>query len=217
MYSWGSGGLSSITRDPNVTGGPARLGHGRLSPAYVIDDKFPCCPIPKRIETAPIASEIACGQWHSFFLEAATGHVFSFGGNSYGQCGIWPNEPVYIPSRIDALMPYQIKRPGGLIGGRLHSGIITQDGHLVTWGYGAHGQLGTGDTDYKVSPEVVKTLDNFYVEEAAFGKFQTIVVAHYRPGHMSEMQNIKPLFEGIPTENVQFLNIDRKRAEDPCL
>ncbi|OIT27327.1 ultraviolet-b receptor uvr8 [Nicotiana attenuata] len=39
--------------------------------------------------------------------------------------------------------------------GAEHSALVTDDGSVVTWGWGEHGQLGLGDTNDQTSPQIV--------------------------------------------------------------
>eukprot|EP01105_Mastigella_eilhardi_P025142 TRINITY_DN6731_c0_g1_i1.p1 TRINITY_DN6731_c0_g1~~TRINITY_DN6731_c0_g1_i1.p1 ORF type:complete len:483 (+),score=51.39 TRINITY_DN6731_c0_g1_i1:25-1449(+) len=182
VYSWGSGGCSSITPSLAVTGGPARLGHGEHCTHFASSEAYPCLPFPLQIEGVPPVAEVACGQWHSFVVaDGAHGGVFAFGGNSFGQCGLdTAGAPVYLPTRVTALDGLSLRHPGGIHGGRLHSAAVTADGHLYTFGRGPALGTGVGVSTSQPTPTLVSALQPFVVEQLALGKFVSLAVVSHR-------------------------------------
>jgi alpha-tubulin suppressor-like RCC1 family protein len=93
---------------------------------------------------------------HSLLL-TSTGRVLSFGQNSYGQLGHG-----YDPGNVlgDCLRPRYVDALKNakcicVSAGELHSGAVTVDGDVYTWGEGFCGQLGLGDRRPHLLPEQV--------------------------------------------------------------
>ena len=108
----------------------------------------------KDILAAPM---VASNSFNSIAL-MSDGTVWTWGDNTYGQLG---NNSV-TPSS----MPVQVRNPisdGYLDGivkvaqGKYHSVALTLDGKVYTWGHGADGQLGTGNTSDSLIPVAVVT------------------------------------------------------------
>ncbi len=107
-----------------------------------------------KILAAPM---VASNSFNSIAL-MSDGTVWTWGDNTYGQLG---NNSV-TPSS----MPVQVRNPisdGYLDGivkvaqGKYHSVALTLDGKVYTWGHGADGQLGTGNTSDSLIPVAVVT------------------------------------------------------------
>jgi alpha-tubulin suppressor-like RCC1 family protein len=181
VYSWGSGGVGvTAAATLEVTGGPARLGHGEDSPFYLRDsNEHFYLNTPKRIcgIDEPVKS-ISAGQWHSFVL-LEDGRVMVFGGNSFGQLGVGHNRPVFQPIVSPFLSFINARK---LIAGRLHSGAITHDGRVFTWGCGLEGQLGNGKFSCSFVPVLAQIPERFFVVKLSIGKFQTLVTVRVRQG-----------------------------------
>ncbi|XP_070043931.1 ultraviolet-B receptor UVR8 isoform X1 [Nicotiana tomentosiformis] len=61
--------------------------------------------------------------------------------------------------------------------GAEHSALVTDDGSVMTWGWGEHGQLGLGDTDDQTDPQIVERL--FPVDPRLQASLQiTTVIVH---------------------------------------
>ena len=76
--------------------------------------------------------DIACGARHNLALDC-NGRVWSWGSNTYGQCGVGENDMRYI---------WKPRIVGGLVGckvvsikcGHSHSFCMTEDGKCYLWG-----------------------------------------------------------------------------------
>jgi hypothetical protein len=115
---------------------------------------------------------------HSLLL-TSTGRVLSFGQNSYGQLGHG-----YDPGNVlsDCLRPRYIDALKNLkcicvSAGELHSGAVTIDGDVYTWGEGFCGQLGLGDRRPHLLPEqvILGGLDDECVSNISCGCRHTLV------------------------------------------
>ena len=99
---------------------------------------------------------VSAGQHHSLALRA-TGDLWTWGDNEYGQLGLGPNAtPTYVnnttsPPVTSAFAdPQQVTLISDVIGmaaGFHHTIVVTGDGRVWTWGRNNYGQLGLGSTD----------------------------------------------------------------------
>lgn len=62
-----------------------------------------------------------------------------------------------------------------------HSGVITEDGKLFTWGHGDGGRLGHGDNEPRTVPTQVIALDKMHARYSSFllPQFTTIRIGHW--------------------------------------
>ncbi|CAI9092739.1 OLC1v1028064C1 [Oldenlandia corymbosa var. corymbosa] len=100
--------------------------------------------------------------WNHILLLAADGEVFMLGGYGHG---------ILNGAQMAAQMEQMCEKPdeGGLqkfhgltgkkilqiAAGAEHSALIIDDGSVMTWGWGEHGQLGLGDTTNQTGPHAV--------------------------------------------------------------
>ena len=86
--------------------------------------------------------QIAAGLWHTLCV-TVNGHIYAFGGNQFGQLGSGSDQPETLPKLLDTFENNLIKIVSC---GARHSALLTDDGHLFTWGWNKYGQLGLGDS-----------------------------------------------------------------------
>jgi len=85
---------------------------------------------------------IACGAFHNLAL-TATGEIYSFGLNDYGQLGLGHTASVTAPQRIvDGLEGVTVAH---ISCGGWHSACVSTRGEVFMWGRGEYGRLGLGD------------------------------------------------------------------------
>jgi regulator of chromosome condensation len=104
--------------------------------------------IPQKIELSrKKVKSIHSGSFHSFAV-TTDGSVYSWGLNSFGQCGFYvvPKDDsttslVSVPTRAPALQDQDIVM---LDGGDKHSIALTSDGDLLAWGNMTAHQVGVG-------------------------------------------------------------------------
>jgi alpha-tubulin suppressor-like RCC1 family protein len=114
---------------------------------------------------------MACGGMHSLAV-CVDGSVYAWGSNSCGQLGLgfvcaWREEPQEVTA---------LERAGVLhvSCGLFHSAAATDGGLVFTWGDGARGQLGHGESvSYSLEPRVVSALTQCCVCTASCGDFHT--------------------------------------------
>ncbi|XP_047317811.1 PH, RCC1 and FYVE domains-containing protein 1 [Impatiens glandulifera] len=154
LFTWGDGDKG-------------RLGHGDKETRLV-----PTC-VAALVE--PSFCRVACG--HSMTVALTTsGHVYAMGSPVYGQLGN-PQADGKLPSRVEGrLMKSFVEE---IACGAYHVAVLTSRTEVYTWGKGANGRLGHGDTDDKNSPTLVEALKDKQVKSIACGThFTTAICLH---------------------------------------
>ena len=126
---------------------------------------------PKRV--AVLAKErivsVAAGTFHSLAL-TAEGTLFSFGWGQYGQLGHGDATDQLQPKRVLALAKEKVV---GVAAGSSHSLALTAGGALFSFGHGANGALGHGDTADQRRPKRVAALSKERVVSVAAGTYHS--------------------------------------------
>ncbi|CAH2052952.1 unnamed protein product [Thlaspi arvense] len=154
LFTWGDG-------DKN------RLGHGNKE-TYLL----PTC-ISSLIDYN--FHQIACG--HTFTVALTTsGHVFTMGGTSHGQLGNSISDgklPCLVQDRLVGEFVEEIAC------GDHHVAVLTSRSEVFTWGKGANGRLGHGDTDDRRTPTLVEALRDRHVKSLSCGSnFTSSICIH---------------------------------------
>jgi alpha-tubulin suppressor-like RCC1 family protein len=101
------------------------------------------------VGTDPI-KEISAGDYHTVFL-TQTGEVYACGRGRYGELGTGNRKnrltPVKITTFPDGTDPIKEISAGGV-----HTMFLTEKGEVCACGLGEDGQLGTGDTQDRLTP-----------------------------------------------------------------
>lgn len=147
-------------------GGNGRLGLGDLQDKQEIT-------LLKDLDHEIVA--VQCGACHSLAL-SRKGHIFSWGKNTQGQCGLGHLDDVMHPTLLPSLLNARVSK---LAAGWEHSACITSDGSLFTWGCGYKDSrrgvippvLGLGGTEGKSLPELINN-----VSGASYSKLTGMVV-----------------------------------------
>nr|CAD1840032.1 unnamed protein product [Ananas comosus var. bracteatus] len=166
----GSSNLSNCSSGKIFTwgdGDKGRLGHGDREPRLV-----PTC-VAALVE--PNFCQVACG--HSLTVALTTsGHVFTMGSNVYGQLGNPQADgklPVLVEGKLFRNFVEEISC------GAYHVAVLTSRTEVYTWGKGANGRLGHGDTDDRNSPTLVETLKDKQVRSVVCGtNFTAAICIH---------------------------------------
>ncbi|KVH87960.1 Brevis radix-like domain-containing protein [Cynara cardunculus var. scolymus] len=120
--------------------------------------------------------QLACG--HSITLALTTsGHVFSMGSPAYGQLG---------NPQSDGKLPCLVQ--DGLVGefveeiacGAYHVAVLTSRSEIFTWGMGARGRLGHGDTEDRKTPTLVESLKDRHVKSISCGASYTASICIHK-------------------------------------
>lgn len=156
---WGMG----LNKDSQL--GFQRSQHDRLqSYEYVLEPSPVALPLSRPLQTRVL--QVSCGRAHSLVLTDREG-VFSFGNNSYGQCGRpVVEDEVYSGSHII----HQLQGFSGQVVqvacGQDHSLFLTDEGKVYSCGWGADGQTGLGHHEKSWRPvEVGGDLSGVQVQQ----------------------------------------------------
>ena len=108
----------------------------------------------------------------SMVFATGNGQVYSFGKNNYGQLGNGTTVDVdkTSPANITSNFGSTVKR---VFAGDYYYAALTEDGRVYMWGYGARGNLGTGNSDNQSTP--VDITANF---SAIDGSIIDVVLTH---------------------------------------
>ena len=146
----GDGHSLAITADGSVWswgfGEDGQLGHGYAQSQL----------LPKKVEAfaGQRVVAVSAGMVHSLAL-TANGAVWSWGFGGLGQLGHCDQQIQLLPKKIEALAGQRVV---ALSAGGHHSLALTADGAVWSWGYGASGKLGHGDTQSQPLPKKVEAL-----------------------------------------------------------
>lgn len=155
LYTWGDGDK-------------CRLGHGDKESKLV-----PCC-------VASLADEsfcqVACGQSLTIAL-TTSGRVYAMGSTVYGQLGS-PLANGSVPTCIEGDIANSFVEE--IACGSYHVAILTSKTEVYTWGKGANGQLGHGDTDNRNTPTLVHFLKDKQVKSVVCGSDFTAAICIHK-------------------------------------
>ncbi|KAL3631116.1 hypothetical protein CASFOL_024100 [Castilleja foliolosa] len=118
--------------------------------------------VPRRFDAANFSfNEVALG-WNHALLLTSKGELFMLGGNRHGALSdtqkTSPMNNVTGKSEeiIARINPdHMDSKVVQIAAGAEHSALITENGTIMTWGWGEHGQLGLGDTNDQTAPRMV--------------------------------------------------------------
>lgn len=101
--------------------------------------------------------------WNHALLLTGEGEVCMLGGKHHGVLGesqkmnlvkhLSDDSKEIVAGKIPSLNGIKVTQ---IAAGAEHSALVTENGLVMTWGWGEHGQLGLGSTDDQTSPQVVK-------------------------------------------------------------
>jgi len=92
------------------------------------------------------ASDIGCGAYNSFAVDK-DGNLWSWGANSYGECGQFDNAGedralVLYPTLVESMQQEGSRQITHIEGGAHHTIAVTSDGECLVWGRCDGGQTG---------------------------------------------------------------------------
>ena len=154
LFTWGDGDKG-------------RLGHG--------DKEAKLVPTCVAALVDPTFIKVACG--HSLTVALTTsGHVYTMGSHVYGQLGN-PQSDGKLPTRVEGKLSKSFVEE--IACGAYHVAVLTARTEVYTWGKGANGRLGHGDTDDRNSPTLVEALRDKQVKSIACGtNFTAAICLH---------------------------------------
>ncbi|KAF2322509.1 hypothetical protein GH714_017362 [Hevea brasiliensis] len=155
LFTWGDGDKG-------------RLGHGDKEPRLV-----PTC-VAALVE--PNFCQVACGHSMTVAL-TTTGCVYTMGSPVYGQLGN-PQADGRLPVRVEGRLTKNFIEE--LACGAYHVAVLTSRTEVYTWGKGANGRLGHGDTDDRNSPTIVEALKDKQVKTVICGTSFTAAICLHK-------------------------------------
>ncbi|GLT42149.1 hypothetical protein SLA2020_161680 [Shorea laevis] len=119
--------------------------------------------------------QLACGHTMTVAL-TTSGHVFTMGGTAYGQLGN-PSSDGKLPCLVqDRLVGEFVEE---ISCGAYHVAVLTSRSEVFTWGRGANGRLGHGDTEDRRTPTLVEALKEKHVKNISCGSnFTSSICIH---------------------------------------
>ena len=142
-----------------------KLGHGNESGHST----------PKRVEglTGLVVAQIACGSRHTAVI-TSTGAMYTWGDKENGVAGHGDVEGhQYTPKLLERLAGKRIVQ---LSACGFHTGCLTDNSELFTWGEGKFGRLGHGAERNCHTPRLVEALLGKKPKQVACGGFHTAVI-----------------------------------------
>ncbi|CAN0907996.1 PH, RCC1 and FYVE domains-containing protein 1 [Linum grandiflorum] len=119
--------------------------------------------------------QLGCGHTMTIAL-TTSGHVFTVGSTAYGQLGNPSSDgkiPVLVQDRLVGEFVEEISC------GDFHVAVLTSRSEVFTWGKGANGRLGHGDTEDRKSPTLVEALKDKHVKSISCGSnFTSSICIH---------------------------------------
>ena len=135
LLTWGSGGFGQLGR-----------GNEETRPAVA--------KLPRVFLAEAAVTMVSCGGRHTVVV-TELGAVFSFGYGGAGQLGHGDRSNRVVPVQIEAAQ-FRMAKIVFVAAGISHSGAVSSEGVVWTWGSGEFGQLGLGDElDQLVPREIV--------------------------------------------------------------
>ncbi|KAK1308581.1 Ultraviolet-B receptor UVR8 [Acorus calamus] len=155
LFTWGDGDKG-------------QLGHGdrgtRLAPECVnplVDLNF---------------CQVACGNNVTVAL-TTSGRVYTMGSNVCGQLGN-PDADGKLPTCVEGRISSSFVEE--IACGSFHVAVLTSRTEVYTWGKGANGRLGHGDTDDRNNPTLVEALRDKQVKTVVCGSNFTAVICLHK-------------------------------------
>ncbi|KAK1552874.1 hypothetical protein Q3G72_024799 [Acer saccharum] len=113
--------------------------------------------------------------WNHALLLTGDGEVLMLGGSHHGVLSdpekmspanhLSENANEAALERVAALDGVKVVQ---IAAGAEHSALVTEDGTIMTWGWGEHGQLGLGDACDQTNPQAVSLGDNVQNKDTKF-------------------------------------------------
>ncbi|XP_074335488.1 ultraviolet-B receptor UVR8 isoform X3 [Apium graveolens] len=153
------------------------------------DIYYPQCAV-----SSTSLSQMGLG-WHHALVLTVKGEVFMFGGTRHGVLSDPQKTSMLKKATQDAEESNKIvmERVPGLDGvkilqvaaGAEHSALVKEDGEVMTWGWGEHGQLGLGGTCDQAMPQFVRLSQRnskqYTTTKAYCGSGFTFVIRRHGP------------------------------------
>ncbi|KAG0492551.1 hypothetical protein HPP92_005949 [Vanilla planifolia] len=145
--------------------------------------------IPSRVKALPVSvAAVSCGGFFTLAL-TADGQLWSWGANSNYELGRGDDTSDWRPQPIPSLQDTRIIQ---IASGGYHSLALTDEGAVLSWGHGGHGQLGHGSTERQKVPTAIEALAEERITYIACGGSSSAAVTDkgelYMWGYASDSQ-----------------------------
>ncbi|GMP57783.1 hypothetical protein CsSME_00021712 [Camellia sinensis var. sinensis] len=162
-------------------------------------------------------SQAIAGPGHSIAV-TSNGVVYSFGSNSSGQLGHGTTEEEWRPRQIRSLQGVRIIQAAAGAGRTM---LISDSGQVYAFGKDSFGEAeyGAQGTKLVTTPQLVESLKNIFVVQAAIGNFFTAVLSREgrvytfswgnesKLGHQTEPNDLEPYPLLGALENIPVVQI----------
>ncbi|KAM7270277.1 hypothetical protein ACFE04_029491 [Oxalis oulophora] len=149
--------------------------------------------IPSKVEALPVpVASVYCGGFFTMVL-TKDGEIWNWGANSNYELGRGDKIGGWKPQQISSLAGVRIIQ---VVCGGYHSLALTEDGKVLSWGYGGLGQLGHSSIQNEKEPKVVEALIDERVVYIACGGTSSAAVTD--EGKLYMWGNAKDSQLGIP-------------------
>ncbi|KAL0358023.1 UNVERIFIED_CONTAM: Ultraviolet-B receptor UVR8 [Sesamum calycinum] len=157
--------------------------------------------IPHHVDVALSLKEVALG-WNHALLLTSEGEVFMLGGDRHG--ALSDPQKTSLTGDVSGKLKEGIMRIRAdhsetkavqIAAGAEHSALVTDNGSVMTWGWGEHGQLGLGDTNDQAVPQVVslahKSAEKHTISRVYCGSGFSFVLRTYHLGSQMRQRKLK--------------------------
>ncbi|CAK0863214.1 unnamed protein product [Prorocentrum cordatum] len=205
VYTWGAADLGQLGHGFVEAGGAAHV----LCHDPTTGGEFAYLPVPALVralaDDGAAVVAVACCSYSTLALTDA-GHVYSWGNNTDGQCGLGQHVPgertvtidrhmartalkvVATPRRVASAVPFRALSCGGY-----HALAIDREGSVWSWGQGMWGKLGHGDIRSMYEPKVVEALEHRGANVVAAGRSHSVCLCSLYRLTVSSGVKEKPL------------------------
>jgi RCC1 and BTB domain-containing protein len=119
-----------------------------------------------------IVVQIVCGYCQSFVLTKC-GDLYGFGYNGEGRIGCGNNTNQLKPIKIYGFNNEKIVSIACGVG---HSLVLTDVGHVYSWGHNGFGQLGIGNTTHQNTPQKIVLNNNQIIKSICCGRDHSLLL-----------------------------------------
>mmetsp|Transcript_59707 Transcript_59707/g.141340 ORF Transcript_59707/g.141340 Transcript_59707/m.141340 type:complete len:438 (-) Transcript_59707:102-1415(-) len=132
-----------------------RSDDGRLGIGPVDSDTVPA-PVPlPTLDALGGVKALSLGGFSSAAISSATTGLWTWGAGENGELGTGKTVSETIPTMVGEVRGEKVAQ---VAMGGYHGALLTENGEVLTWGRGVHGQLGHGTRQQELVPRVVKGL-----------------------------------------------------------
>ncbi len=140
---------------------------GQLGDGSINDSQIPI-EITSQFELDPleVVIDLYAGMYHSMAV-TSDHHLYSWGGNAYGQLGNGTNALTIHPTDISSNVPLSTQETIlKVMLGEYFTALLTSEGTVFTWGSNDWGQLGNGSSSQSWTPVNITDTINLEEEES---------------------------------------------------